>query len=509
MNAAAAAATALLEQTCQFVRETALLESAQGLLEWDERTLMPTEAGTYRAEQITYLSRLVHQRRTADELGDWLAQLAEHPLAADPHSDAGATIRQLRRDFEKRRKLPLKLVEELTRACVLGQQAWVKARAANDFASFEPSLSKIVALKREQAQAAGYTDHPYDALLDDYEPDARTADVARVLKGLRDELAPFVSAVMESGRQAPVDILKRRYPQSAQETFGKAAAAAIGFDFQRGRLDVTHHPFCTGLGPHDCRITTRYDERFFPMAFFGILHEAGHGIYDQGLRTEHYGLPPGTYVSLGIHESQSRMWENLVGRSLPFWQHFFPQAQAAFPEALADVSLADFHFAINSVSPSLIRVEADEATYNLHIIVRFELEQALLTGDLRVSDLPGAWRDKYQQLLGIQPPQDADGCLQDVHWSAGLFGYFPTYSLGNLYAAQLFDAADRDLGGLAAQFAAGRFQPLREWLREKIHAPGQCYSAAELAQRATGAPLSHEPLMRQLRTRLGSLYGIA
>ena len=245
------------------------------------------------------------------------------------------------------------------------------------------------------------------------------------------------------------------------------------------------------------------------MAFFGILHEAGHGIYDQGLRTDQYGLPPGTYVSLGIHESQSRMWENLVGRSRPFWQHFFPKAQAAFPEALTGVSLDDFHFAMNGVSPSLIRVEADEATYNLHIIVRFELEQALLTGDLQVVDLPGAWREKYRKLLGIEPSDDANGCLQDIHWSAGLFGYFPTYSLGNLYAAQLFDAADRDLGGLAAQFARGEFAPLREWLRVKIHAPGQCYGAAELARRATGETLSHAPLMRQLRTRLGSLYGIA
>ncbi len=504
----ASPAVSAFEQLCGFTRETAVLESVQGVLEWDERTYMPVDAGEYRAEQLAYLSRLIHERRIDSRLGGWLDELETGPLAADPHSDAGTTLRQLRRDFDKRRRLPVRLVEELTRACVLGQQVWVKARAANDFAMFAPALSRIIELKREQAMALGYVEHPYDALLDDYEPAAKTADVARVLEGLRRELAPFVAAILDSGKQAPVELLKRSYPVGAQEAFGKVAAAAIGFEFQRGRLDVTHHPFCTGLGPKDCRITTRYDEHYFPQAFFGILHEAGHGIYDQGLRVEQYGLPPGTYVSLGIHESQSRLWENLVGRSLPFWEHFFPHAQAAFPEALRGVPLADFHFAINNVRPSLIRVEADEATYNLHIIVRFELEQALLTGELSVADLPAAWSGKYRELLGIEPPNAANGVLQDIHWSAGLIGYFPTYSLGNLYAAQLFDAADRDLGGLAAQFRRGEFQPLREWLREKVHAPGQCYPAAELAQRATGQPLGHAPLMRQLRERLGALYGL-
>ena len=235
---------------------------------------------------------------------------------------------------------------------------------------------------------------------------------------------------------------------------------------------MTTHPFCTGLGPHDCRITTRYDERHFPGAFFGILHEAGHGIYDQGLPPEQFGLPPGDAVSLGIHESQSRMWENLVGRSRAFWEYFYPQAQAAFPESLGDVSLDDFYFAINDVRPSLIRVEADEATYNLHILIRFELEQALLDDELRVADLPAAWNEKYRQYLGITPPNDADGVLQDIHWSAGLVGYFPTYSLGNLYAAQFFAKADHDLGGLHGQFAHGEFQPLRDWLREQIHRHG-------------------------------------
>jgi carboxypeptidase Taq len=500
-------AAAFTELT-SLAREAALLESIDAFLGWDERTYMPPAAGEYRAEQMTYLSGLVHQKRTNPRLGELLGELRGTDLAKDPHSDAGATIRQLQRDYDKRVKLPQSLVEELARASVLGQQAWVKARQSNDFASFAPHVEKLYRLKRQQAECLGYQDQPYDALLDDFEPGAKTAHVAQVLAGLRAELVPLVQAIIESGKKAPVEIVSREFPAAAQEAFGKAAAAAIGFDFQRGRLDVTHHPFCAGTGPHDCRITTRYDERFFNSAFFGILHEAGHGIYDQGLRTEQFGLPPGSYVSLGIHESQSRMWENLVGRSHAFWQHFFPQLQAAFPAATSGVKLGDFFWAINHVEPSLIRVEADEATYNLHIIIRFELEQALLSGDLPIADLPAAWQEKYQSYLGIAPHNDADGCLQDIHWSAALIGYFPTYSLGNLYASQFYEQADRDLGGLAAQFARGEFQPLKAWLNEKIHRRGQCYPASELVELVTGQPLSHAAAIRHLRGKLGPLYGL-
>jgi carboxypeptidase Taq len=496
------------DELCSLAREAALLESIEALLGWDERTYMPPAAGPYRAEQMTFITGEVHKRRTNPRLGELLAELADSDLAKDPHSDAGTTIRQLRRDYEKRVKLPQRLVEELTRESVLGQQAWVKAREKNDFQAFAPHVEKLFALKREQAEALGYKDHPYDALLDDFEPDAKTQDVARVLDELRQELVPLVQAIIDSDRKPPVEILKREFPKPAQEKFGREAAAAIGFDFEAGRLDVTHHPFCSGMGPHDCRITTRYDEHFFPSAFFGTLHESGHAIYDQGLRADQFGLPPGTYVSLGIHESQSRMWENSVGRSRAFWRHFFPKLQAEFPAAVGDVSLDDWFFAINNVQPSLIRVEADEATYNLHIIVRFELEQALITRELSVADLPGAWREKYKQYLGIEPPNDADGVLQDIHWSAALIGYFPTYSLGNLYAAQFFEAADRELGGLNEQFARGEFQPLKEWLQKNIHHRGQCYSATELVQLVTGQPLSHEPLMRHLRGKLGPLYGL-
>jgi carboxypeptidase Taq len=496
------------DKLCRFVHETALLQSTEALLGWDERCLMPAAAAEHRAEQMTLLSGMIHQRQTDKRLGDWLAELSDSPLAADPASETGATIRQLKRQYEKKIRLPQSLVEELTRTSVLGQQVWQTARPADDFASFAPLLQKTIELKREQAQAIGYEESLYDALLDDYEPDERTSNLTRVLGALREELVPLVAEIRDSDRAPNEEILRRHYPVDRQSKFSRDVASKIGFDFSRGRLDVTAHPFCTAPGPHDCRITTRYEERYFSCAFFGTLHEAGHGIYDQGLPAAHFGLPPGEAVSMGIHESQSRMWENLVGRNRAFWQQFFPAAQATFPEALGDVPLDDFYFAINAVRPSLIRIESDEATYNLHILIRFELEQELLCDSLTVRDLPDAWKSKYRSYLGIEPPNDADGVLQDIHWSAGLFGYFPTYSLGNLYAAQFFAQADRELGGLSEQFVAGQFEPLRDWLVAKIHQHGQRYTAAQLVEQITGGPLSHEPLLAHLRAKLAPLYGL-
>jgi carboxypeptidase Taq len=493
---------------CGHMHEAQMLESIQELLEWDERTKMPPAGGKYRAEQAAHVAGLVHQKQTSPQLGEWLAELTDSPLAADPVSDTGANIKHLQHDYDKRTKLPQALVEELTRTAVLGQQVWAAARKANDFKAFQPTLEKMVGLKQQEATALGYTTTPYDPLLDDYEPGESTANVTRVLAELRDALVPLVHAISESSFRPDISILARIYPAAAQETFGKLAAATIGFDFNAGRLDVTDHPFCAGLGPGDVRLTTRYDEHSFSDGFFSILHEAGHGIYDQGLPRPFFGLPTGDYVSLGIHESQSRMWENQVGRSRAFWEFFFPQAQKSFPEALASVNLHDFHAAINDSRPSLIRVEADEVTYNLHILIRFELEKALLEGDLPVADLPAAWQEKYREYLGVVSPTDADGVLQDVHWSAGLFGYFPTYALGNLYAAQFFAQAKKDLHDVDGQFRRGEFAELREWLRANIHSHGRRYTAAQLAERITGKPLTHEALISQLGAKYGELYGL-
>ena len=493
---------------CEHVRETGYLESTAALLEWDQQTKMPALASDYRSEQITHFAGLIHQRKIDPRVGEWLEHLADSPLAADPASDSGATIRILKREYEKRIKLPATLVMELARAASVGQTQWVEARRENDFKGFAPQLKKIFELKKSEAEAIGYAEVPYDALLDEYEPGARTSEVAGILEALRQELVPLVAQIKGSSYRAPVDILNRNFPIDQQRLLGRTASEAIGFDYRKGRLDVTHHPFCTEMGPKDCRITTRYDENFFSGSLFGTLHEAGHGIYEQGLRSEYYSLPPGKYCSLGIHESQSRLWENLVGRRLSFWQYFYPQAQGLFQEALGDVSLGEFYHAINHVEPSLIRVEADEATYNLHIIIRFELEQAIINGELDTDDLPDAWNEKYLRYLGIQASEDANGVLQDVHWSAGLVGYFPTYSLGNLYASQIFDAANAQLGDLDTMFQAGDFVPLKNWLNEKVHDVGQCLSGPQLGVQVTGIELSHEALMCHLREKLIPIYGL-
>ncbi|MGI9429286.1 MAG: carboxypeptidase M32 [Bythopirellula sp.] len=496
------------EKLCAAVQEAAMLSRIQQLLEWDEHTKMPKAGGDYRADQTAYLAGLAHQKQTASKIGDWLAQLEDSPLVADPHTDAGANLGNLRRDYDKKTKLPQELVEELARACAVGQQVWVESRAASDFQQFQPNLTEIIRLKREEAAALGYDATPYDPLLDDYEPGESTANVARVLSELRDALVPLVQAIAESTQRPDESILSRSFPIDVQESFGTHVAHQIGFDFDAGRLDETAHPFCTGLGPGDVRITTRYDEHAFSDALFGIMHEAGHGLYDQGLPRAHYGLPIGEDVSLGIHESQSRMWENQVGRSLAFWEYFYPQAQAAFPAALGAVEISEFYGAINGVRPSLIRVEADEVTYNLHILIRFELEQALIEDQLQVGDLPGAWNEKYEHYLGIKPPNDADGVLQDVHWSAGLFGYFPTYALGNLYAAQFFRQARQEITDLDEQFRAGEFSSLLAWLRKNIHNHGRRYSPTELVERITGSPLQHQPLIEHLSQKYGQIYGL-
>ncbi|MCH2596503.1 MAG: carboxypeptidase M32 [Pirellulales bacterium] len=495
------------KQLCSASCEAVMLDRIQSLLEWDEQTYMPPAGGEYRSEQAAYLAGLVHQKRTAPQIGEWIQNLADSDLAEDTHSEPATVIRCLRRDYEKKTRLPQSLVEELARTSVRGQQVWTEARSKNDFASFRPTLEKMVGLKRQEAAALGFDNSPYDPLLDDYEPDESTANVTRVLQKLREALVPLVASIAESSQRPDISILARNYPQDLQKQFGIEVATAIGFDFNAGRLDVAVHPFCTGLGPGDVRITTRYDQHAFNDAFFGILHEAGHGIYDQGLPRQQYGLPTGEDVSLGIHESQSRMWENQVGRSMPFWEHFFPKAQQVFPESLGDATLSEFYRAINDVRPSLIRVEADEGTYNLHILIRFELVLALLEDNLQVVDLPAAWNEKYQHYLGILPSNDTEGVLQDVHWSAGLFGYFPTYALGNLYAAQFFDQADQDLGGLTGLFRQGDFRALREWLRNHIHAQGRRYTPAHLVERTTGKSLSHEPLMAQLTSKYGDIYG--
>jgi carboxypeptidase Taq len=489
-------------------KDYSLLGSCASVLGWDERTYMPHQGSAHRAEQMALLARLTHEMLTAPVIGELLKEVEGSDLVRNAEGVPATNVREIRRLYDRAVKLPKSLVEELARVTTRAQQVWQEARQANDFRRFQPWLETIVKLKRQEAEALGYQQDPYDALLDEYEPGATAAEIIRTFAALRAELVPLVSAITASGRGPRRDIVEREYPVNRQEVFGQAAAAAIGFDFDAGRLDVTTHPFCSGMGPGDCRITTRYNPRHFNDAFFGILHEAGHGMYEQGLEPEHYGTPAGSAVSLGIHESQSRLWENFVGRGRPFWEHFFPRARQVFLSALRDVSLDDFVFAINDVQPSFIRVEADEATYNMHIILRFELEQALLRGDLQPADVPGAWNEKFTKSFQLTPPTDTLGCLQDVHWSSGGIGYFPTYTLGNMYAAQFMEQARHDLGDLDADFRRGEFGRLKGWLNEKVHQPGHRYPASELCRRVTGKPLSHKPLLAYLRNKYTPLYGL-
>ena len=499
----AAAYAELLRRT----KEHAVLVSCAAVLGWDQQTYLPHGGAAFRGDQLTLLAALAHERATDPRLGDLLAA-CEAGLPELGDDLAAANLRELRHSYDRAVKLPRRLVEELAKATSDAHEAWTAARRDDDFASFQPHLETIVRLKREEAAAVGFAAEPYDALLDEYEPGATAVGVAALFADLTTALVPLIAAAMATGKRPKPGVLARDYAVDRQRWFAESAAAAIGFDFSRGRLDTTAHPFCTGIGPGDCRLTTRYNPRFFNEAFFGVLHEAGHGLYEQNLPAERFGQPAGGYCSLGIHESQSRLWENQVGRSPDFWASYFPRLRQAFPGTLDDVTPDDFLFAVSEVKPSLIRVEADEATYNLHVALRLELERALISGDLAVAELPGAWSERFAALFGLTVPSDREGCLQDIHWSFGGFGYFPTYTLGNLYAAQLMNAAHEAIPDLRDGLRRGDFAPLTGWLTANVHAHGRRYRAAELCERATGHALDAGEFVGYLREKLARLYGV-
>ncbi len=490
-------------------RQTALLDSCAELLGWDEEIYMPPGGVEHRGRQMALLAGLVHDRQTDRRIGEWLARVEGSPLVADPLSVEAVNVRELRHAYDHARRLPRGLVEEMAQVTSLAQQEWAVARRRADFARFRPWLERVVTLKRREAACLGTRPDPYDTLLDDYEPGMRAAALAELFAALREGLAPLLSAIAGARRRPDPAILSRRYPLQRQRGFAHKVAAALGFDFERGRLDSTTHPFFATIGPGDVRITTRYARDRFGDAFFATLHEVGHGLYEQGLPAEHHGTPMGQAPSVGIHESQARLWENTVGRRRGFWRYFFPAAQTTFRAALRDVDEDAFVFAVHHVAPSLNRVRADEVTYNLHIALRFELERALIRDDLRPADLPAAWNEAHRRLLGVAPADDAEGCLQDGHWAVGLFGYFPTYTLGNIFAAQLTARAAADLGDLDAIFARGEFVVLRDWLRERVYGEGSRYPSAPLIEHVTGSPPDHRPLVRALWRAYGELYGVA
>ena len=493
------------------LRQQALVASCQEVLAWDELTSMPDAASDYRGQQLAWLAGRHHDLATDPRLGQCLSELENSPLVAEPRSDAAVNVREARRHYDRLVRLPRKLVEEHARLVTAAQHHWKLAREANEFRLFQPWLAKVVLLKREEARHLATSDTLYDALLAEYEPAMTTAQVSEHFAQLARELPALLAEVLKaqqrSRRPAQPDLLLRTFARQAQREFCHELALAVGFNYQRGALGLAVHPFTSLLGPNDCRIALRFDRQDLREGLFGTLHELGHALYDQALPAKHFGTPLGEPASLSIHESQGRLWENAVGRSLGFWQCFLPRLTDLFPQALVGCSPEDLWRAANFVLPGANRVRADEVTYNLHILIRFELEQALLSGDLPAADLPTAWNQRYQQTLGIVPPDDRAGCLQDGHWAAGMFGYFPTYTLGNLAAAQLFAQAEADLGPQAEHYARGDFAVLREWLRSRVYLHGKRFSTTDLVRQATGQPLGHRAFLDGLQARHRLLWG--
>lgn len=501
------------DQLRAFMREGATIGSIGSLLGWDQQTYMPALSAPHRADQLAYISSLSHQHATDPRVGELLDVCQnDASLMADPL--ARANVREMRRDYDRRVRLPVSLVSDLARTTSAAQHAWQHARETSNFDQFSPHLEQVLELTRRKAECYGVPDggELYDALLEDYEPGCTARELDDILTPLCQRVSELVKELNQQGKQPDDSPTRVPFDADQQHEFGIKVLTAIGFRFDAGRLDTTAHPFCSGMAPGDTRLTTRYRDERFTDALYGTLHEGGHGLYEQGLpkladdgHESRFGEPLGSAVSLGIHESQSRLWENQVGRSREFWEWALPIARTHAP-ALASVTPEMMHRATNTATPSLIRVEADEATYNIHVFIRYQLERAMLRGDLAVKDLPGEWNALYKEYLNIDVPDDRRGCLQDVHWSHGLVGYFPTYSLGNLYASQLWESVQQAIPDLSARIARGEFAELLAWLREHIHQHGRRYTAGELCKQATGEELSPEPLIRHLRVRLEPVY---
>ena len=498
------------DELAKLLREAQTLISVTELLGWDQETMMPRKAAAFRAEEKALLSTLAHERATHPRLGELLSACeADEALRADP--EVAANLREIRRTYDRSVKLPLDLVAEMSETNSLGMEAWKVAREQNDFKQFQPWMEKQLRLNRRKAECWGTPDggELYDALLDDFEPNTTVAEVERIFRPLREELIPLIGVLTSSAHQPTDAPFRVALPLEQQHAFNRSLLERIGFDVQAGRLDTSAHPFSVGLGPGDTRITTRYRDDGLLDAVGSSLHEAGHGLYEQGLpKARLHGQPLAEPLGLAIHESQSRLWENHVGRSRAFCRWALPEMQRFFGSPLEAAKVDDLYEAVNTVRASLIRVESDEATYHLHIMLRFDLERAMFRDDLRPADLPAAWNERVKQDLGLEVPDDRRGCLQDIHWSMGAIGYFPTYTLGSLYAAQMWEVVSESVPDLPERIARGEFDALLAWLRSNIHTHGRRYPAAELCRRVTGKPLDHGPLMRHLERKLRPIYRI-
>jgi carboxypeptidase Taq len=492
-----------MEKLAQFKlrsRELQHLRDIGSVLAWDQEVIMPPLGAEFRAQQRATLAGIAHTKLIDPVLSELLDELENANLQEIDQ----ASVRELRRQHEKAVRVPEALVRELTEVAAIAHEHWVKARRDSDFAIFEPWLLRITKLKKEEARCIALSDSAYETLMDEFEPAAKEAQLEAVFSEVRSRLIQLLRKIEDS----PVrpKSLEGVYPVKAQDTFGRKILTAMGLDWNAGRLDTSTHPFCVGLNPNDVRITTRHAEKYFTSALFGMIHEGGHALYEQGLDATNYGLPVCDSTSLGMHESQSRLWENQIGRSRPFWEHWFPQLQGFFPGQLDHLTLDDFVLAINRVSPSFIRVEADEVTYGLHIILRYEIEKKLMAEEINVTDLPEVWNSKMEEYLGIRPSSEAEGVLQDTHWSQGLIGYFPTYLLGNLYGAQIMATASQEIPDLENQVSSGKLLELREWLQFNVHTPGNALSASDLILRITGEDLSANYFLDYLDEKYSGLY---
>ncbi len=485
------------DQLRDLAREISLINSAGSVLGWDQETYMPERGLDHRARQMSFLSGRAHELHIGKKYRATLERAEKEPRRRD--STEGANVRVWREELERAARIPVRLVEEETSATTHAKAAWVEARGKSDFKLFAPHLEKLLGIARKKADLWGFEDEPYDALLCGYERGARTHEVARLFTALKPDLVAIARAAVERGKSVPENLLRGKYSVAKQQQLNREIAESIGFDFPGGRIDTTAHPFCTTLGAGDVRLTTRYDESDFTSSLFGVMHEAGHGMYEQGLPQTDFGMPSGSAVSLGIHESQSRLWENHVGRSRVFWEKWLPRAAEIFPH-LRKITLEKFLAAINRAEFSFIRVEADEATYDLHILLRFGIERRMVSGELKVADVPAAWNEEFKSLFGMTPPDDRRGCLQDIHWSMGGLGYFATYTLGNLNGAQLFGTAMKQKR-ISAAAAKAEYSPLLGWLREKVHSHGSTLMPAELMRIATGRETQPKWHLEHLRRR--------
>lgn len=501
--------TEKLEALRNLLSEVFDLNAAAAVLGWDQQTYMPRGGASNRAMQLATLSRLAHQKSVSDEMGDAIEAAKDETASLDPDSDEARLVRKAARDFDKAHKVPSEWVAEFSRVTALAHQVWEKAREDADFSQFQSSLEEILELRRQYAEFFAPYDHPYDTWLDDFEPGMKTAEVKAVFDDLRPQQVELVHAIIEKGDVVDDAVLHQAFDEQKQWDFGEEVIKVFGYDFERGRQDKAVHPFTTGFGIGDVRITTRVDPNFFNTAIFGTFHEAGHALYAQGTKADLDRSPLLGGASMAIHESQSRMWENLIGRSRAFWVAYYTHLQEYFPTQLKGFEVEDFYRAINKVKTSLIRVEADEATYNLHIMLRFEIELGLLEGSIAVADLPAIWNQKMEEYLGQTPPDDALGVLQDIHWSGGAFGYFPTYALGNLVASQLWEKITEDIPQLKGQIEQGEFANLLTWLRENIHQHGAKFEPMELLERVTGSRLSAGPYVQYLRDKFGEIYDLS